>query len=83
MVIHNIIPIKIIDNTFYEYRHQIKYKSFDLDFKTYFISLVIDLPIFIRPPPKDFNFQTYEELILNMKCKGTFSVEEDKELKAF
>ena len=78
MILHNIVPIKIINNTFYEYRSgHYKYKSYDLDFKTYFISLVIDIPTFIKTPPKDFNFHTFEELILNMKFKGTFS---DKEL---
>ena len=78
MILHNIVPIKIINNTFRDY---ISYNSnswnFNLDFKTYFISLVIDIPTFIKTPPKDFNFHTFEELILNMKFKGTFS---DKEL---
>jgi hypothetical protein len=81
MILHNIVPIKIIDNTFYEYRNSgPKFVKYDLDFKTYFISLSIDLPTFIRMPPEGFNFQTFEELILNMKFKGTFS---DKELKGF
>lgn len=78
MILHNIVPIKIVNNTFYEYRsgHD-RTHTFDLDFKTYFIILTIDIPTFIKMPPKDFNFQTFEELILNMKYKGTFS---DKEL---
>lgn len=76
MILHNIVPIKIINNTFRDY---ISYNSndwnFNLDFKTYFI-LTTTQEIPIVSIPRNISDTAFLQSLLNKIQVGHFSDQE-------
>lgn len=60
MILHNIVPIKILDNYFFDYvSFNANSWNFNLDFKTYFILTTIrdtNITIIPRQPKIDIKF---------------------------
>lgn len=81
MILHNIVPIKIINNTFRDY---ISFNSndwnFNLDFKTYFI-LTTTQEIPIVTIPKNVKEIRFLSKLLNLIHVGHFSDQELKPVK--
>lgn len=82
MILHNIVPIKILDNYFFDYvcfSHNAW--NFNLDFKTYFILTTIhetNITIIPRQPKIDIKFLS---ILLNKTHRVRFTDEELKPVK--
>jgi hypothetical protein len=79
MILHNIVPIKIIDNTFQDYiSYNSNHWNFNLDFKTYFIlTTTNEIPI-VTPQE---NLIKFLSILLNKRHIGRLSNEELKPVK--
>lgn len=76
MILHNIVPIKIVNKEFLDY---ISYNSnswnFNLDFKTYFI-LTTTQEIPIITIPRNISDTAFLQTLLNLIHVGHFSDQE-------